>query len=485
MPLSAGPPPHGTGILTPEQARDPDFFPGLAVAIPLGIQHVLAMFVSNMTPAIIVAEAAGFGYGSKDPSEMIYLIQMAMLFAGVATLIQTIGFGPAGARLPIVQGTSFAFLPIMIPIVAGQGPGAMAALTTAALCGGLFHTCLSFFVGRIRFALPPMVVGLVVLMIGVSLMRIGVEYAAGGVPAQGTAAYGAGESWLLAGIVVAVTLGLSFYGRGIWSTAAVLIGLIAGYAAAAVMGKVSLAPVGAAGWFMLPKPFHFGFALSVSAIAGFCLMGFISAIESIGAVSAICEGTAGRPATNRELIGATCADGVGTAIASIFGAMPNTSFSQNVGLIAITGVMSRHVVTIGAVFLVLCGLAPKIGAAIVTIPIEVLGGGVIVMFGMVASAALRILSEVGWTQRNMLIFGVAMSAGLGLELEPATIDHLPETVRILLASGVLPAALIAVILNLIAPDPITAVEPAPGADGCAKHGSVAAPAFVEATLSAE
>jgi NCS2 family nucleobase:cation symporter-2 len=485
MPLSAGPPPHGTGILTPEQARDPDFFPGLAVAIPLGIQHVLAMFVSNMTPAIIVAGAAGFGYGSKDPSEMIYLIQMAMLFAGVATLIQTIGFGPAGARLPIVQGTSFAFLPIMIPIVAGQGPGAMAALTTAALCGGLFHTCLSFFVGRIRFALPPMVVGLVVLMIGVSLMRIGVEYAAGGVPAQGTAAYGAGESWLLAGIVVAVTLGLSFYGRGIWSTAAVLIGLIAGYAAAAVMGKVSLAPVGAAGWFMLPKPFHFGFALSVSAIAGFCLMGFISAIESIGAVSAICEGTAGRPATNRELIGATCADGVGTAIASIFGAMPNTSFSQNVGLIAITGVMSRHVVTIGAVFLVLCGLAPKIGAAIVTIPIEVLGGGVIVMFGMVASAALRILSEVGWTQRNMLIFGVAMSAGLGLELEPATIDHLPETVRILLASGVLPAALIAVILNLIAPDPITAVEPAPGADGCAKHGSVAAPAFVEATLSAE
>jgi len=455
-PPSAGPP-HGTGILTPQQARDPQHFPGFAVAIPLGIQHVLAMFVSNMTPAIIVAGAAGFGYGSKDPSEMIYLIQMAMLFAGVATLIQTIGVGPAGARLPIVQGTSFAFLPIMIPIVAGQGRAAMAALTTAALCGGLFHTCLSFLVGRIRFALPPMVVGLVVLMIGVSLMRIGVEYAAGGVPAQGTAAYGAGESWLLAGIVVAVTLGLSFYGRGIWSTAAVLIGLIAGYAAAAVMGKVSLAPVAAAGWFMLPTPFHFGFAISISAIAGFCLMGFISAIESIGAVSAICEGTAGRPATNRELIGATCADGVGTAIAGVFGAMPNTSFSQNVGLIAITGVMSRHVVTIGAVFLVLCGLAPKIGAAIITIPIEVLGGGVIVMFGMVASAALSILSEVPWTQRNMLIFGVALSVSLGLELEPATIGHLPETLRILLTSGVLPAALIAVMLNLIVPDP--AAEP--------------------------
>jgi len=225
------------------------------------------------------------------------------------------------------------------------------------------------------------------------------------------------------------------------------------------MGKVALAPVGAAGWIVVPSPFHFGFAVSISAIAGFCLMGFISAIESIGAVAAICEGTAGRPATNRELIGATCADGAGTALAGIFGAMPNTSFSQNVGLIAITGVMSRHIVTIGAVFLLLCGLVPKIGAAIITIPIEVLGGGVIVMFGMVASAALSILSDVRWTQRNMLIFGVALSVSVGLELEPATVGHLPETLRILLTSGVLPAAIIAVILNLVVPNPIAQAEP--------------------------
>jgi len=444
--------PRSSGLMTAAQARDPDYFPGFAVAIPLGIQHVLAMFVSNMTPAIIVAGAAGFGYGSKDPRELIYMIQMSMLFAGVATLIQSVGFGPAGARLPIVQGTSFAFLPIMIPLVAGEGPAAMGALTTAAIFGGLFHTCLSFFVGRIRFALPPMVTGLVVLMIGLSLMRIGVQYAAGGVSAQGTDAYGAAVSWLLAGVVVAVTLGLSFFARGIWSTAAVLLGLLAGYAVAGAMGKVSLAPIATAGWFMLPSPFHFGFAVSISAIAGFCLMGFISDIESIGAVSAMCEGTAKRPATNRELIGATCADGVGTALAGVFGAMPNTSFSQNVGLIAITGVMSRHIVTIGAVFLVLCGLAPKIGAAIITIPIEVLGGGVIVMFGMVASAAISILSEVAWTQRNMLIFGSALSVSVGLQLEPATVGHLPETLRILATSGVLPAALIAVVLNLCVPN---------------------------------
>jgi NCS2 family nucleobase:cation symporter-2 len=444
-------PAHHGGIMTAEQARDPDYFPGLAVAIPLGIQHVLAMFVSNLTPAIIVAGAAGFGFGSPDPSAMIYMIQMAMLFAGIATLIQTIGLGRAGAHLPLVQGTSFAFLPVMIPIVAGHGVAAMAQLTTAAIFGGLFHICVSFFIGRIRFALPPMITGLVVLMIGLSLMRVGVQYSAGGVSAQGTAAYGAGASWLLAGIVIFTTLGLSFFGRGIWATASVLLGLVAGYVAAAVMGRISLAPVEAADWFMAPSPFHFGFAISASAILGFCLMGFISAIESIGAVSAICEGTAGRPATDRELVGATCADGVGTALGGIFGAMPNTSFSQNVGLIAITGIMSRHIVTIGAVFLILCGLAPKVGALVTTIPIEVLGGGVIVMFGMVASAALSILSDVEWSQRNMLIFGVALSIGIGLELEPDSVSHLPETLRIVLTSGVLPAALLAVVLNLVVP----------------------------------
>lgn len=441
----------GNGIMTAEQARDPDYFPGFATAIPLGIQHVLAMFVSNLTPPIIVAGAAGFGFGSADPGALIYMIQMSMLFAGIATLMQTIGLGPVGARLPLVQGTSFAFIPIMIPIVAGKGVAAMAALSTAALFGGLLHAGLSVFVGRIRFALPPMITGLVVLMIGLSLMRIGIQYSAGGVPAIGTSAFGAGVSWLLAGVVVGATLALKFFARGIWSTASVLLGLLAGYALALAMGRISFAPVAAAGWVMVPSPFHFGFALSASAILGFCLTGFVSSIESIGDVDAICEGTAGRPATDRELIGAVSADGVGTALAAAFGAMPNTTFSQNVGLIAITGVMSRHVVTVGAVFLLLCGLAPKIGAVITTIPIEVLGGGVIVMFGMVASAAVSMLSGVEWNQRNMLIFGVSLSLSLGLQLEPEAVVHLPQTVRVLLTSGVLPAAFIAVVLNLTLP----------------------------------
>ncbi|RVU03521.1 purine permease [Novosphingobium umbonatum] len=446
--LPAASPPQG---MTPEQARDPDYFPPLSTAVPLGIQHVLAMFVSNLAPAIIVAGAAGFGFGSPDPSELIYMIQMSMLFAGIATLMQTIGFGPIGARLPLVQGTSFAYLSVMIPIVAGKGVGAMAALTTAALCGGLFHAALSRMVGRIRFALPPLVTGLVVLMIGLSLMRIAVQYSAGGPTAIGTPAYGSGQSWLLAGTVVLATMGLKFFGRGIWSTASVLIGLMVGYLLAAAMGRVSLAAVGPAGWFMLPMPFHFGFELSASAIIGFVLTGFVSSIESIGDVEAICEGSAGRRATDRELIGAVGADGVGTALSAIFGAMPNTTFSQNVGLIAITGVMSRHVVTVGALLLVVSGLLPKVGAVITTIPIEVLGGGVLVMFGMVASSALAMLSKVEWNQRNMLIFGLALSVSLGLQLEPAALAYMAETPRILLTSGVLPAAIIALVLNLVLP----------------------------------
>ena len=186
---------------TPEQLRDPEYTPPLAMAVPLGIQHVLAMFVSNVTPAIIIAGAAGFGFGSNSPDfpEMIYMMQMSMLFAGIATLFQTIGFGPVGARLPVVQGTSFAFIPIMIPLVAGKGVDAMGVIMCGVLVGGIFHACLAPFVGKIRFALPPLVTGLVVTMIGISLVKVGIQYAAGGVPAMGKPEFGSLENWFVAG----------------------------------------------------------------------------------------------------------------------------------------------------------------------------------------------------------------------------------------------------------------------------------------------
>ncbi len=443
-----------TKLGTPEQLRDPDYTPPLASAIPLGIQHVLAMFVSNVTPAIIIAGAAGFGFGSGSPEfpNLIYMIQMAILFAGVATLFQTIGFGPVGARLPIVQGTSFAFIPIMIPLVAGKGVDGMAALMGGVIIGGMFHAFLALFIGKIRFALPPLVTGLVVTMIGLALVKVGIKYAAGGVPAIGTPEYGSLQNWFVASVVIFTTLGFKFFTRGMWSVGAVLIGLVVGYIVAYFVGMVSFGNVGKAAVFALPNPFHFGFEFSIAAVIGFCLMAFISAIETVGDVSGITKGGAQREATSKEITGATWADGLGSAIAGVFGSLPNTSFSQNVGLIAMTGVMSRGVVTIGAIFLIIAGLVPKVGALITTIPIEVLGGGVIIMFGMVAAAGISMLSDVDWNRRNMVIFAIALSIGLGLQLEPGALQHMPETAKILMTSGLLPAAFIAIFLNLILPE---------------------------------
>ena len=446
-----------TSLGTPEQLRDPDYTPPLAKAVPLGIQHVLAMFISNVTPAIIICGAAGFGFGSNSPDfpQMIYMIQMCMFFAGAATLLQTITIGPVGARLPIVQGTSFAFIPIMIPLVANGGVASIAALMGGVIVGGTFHAILGFFIGKIRFALPPLVTGLVVTLIGLALVRVGVQYAAGGVPAIGTEQYGSLTNWSMALVVIVVTLSLKFFARGMLSVSAVLIGLLVGYAVAFAMGEVSLGNVGNAASFALPNPFHFGVEFTAAAIIGFCLMAFVSAVETVGDVSGITKGGAGREATEKEIRGATFADGIGTAVSGLFGALPNTSFSQNVGLIALTGVMSRHVVTIGAIFLIAAGLVPKVGAVISTIPIEVLGGGVIVMFGMVVAAGISMLSDVNWNRRNMVIFAISLSIGLGLQQEPGALQYVGGTLKILLTSGLLPAALIAIVLSLVLPEEIS------------------------------
>jgi len=474
-----------SSIGTPQQLRDPNYTPPLIKAIPLGIQHVLAMFVSNVTPAIIVAGAAGFGFGSEAGAmgfpDMSYMIQMSMLFAGVATLLQTLTIGPVGAALPIVQGTSFAFLPIMIPLMAGKGVDALGALYGGVILGGIFHAFLGTFIGKIRFALPPLVTGLVVMMIGLALVKVGIQYAAGGVPAKmsGAAEYGSLLNWSAALVVIFVTLGLKFFTRGMLAISAVLIGILVGYIYALAMGMLTVQGI-ADNWrfaksFALPELFRYGFEFSSAALIGFCLMAFVSAVETVGDVSGITKGGAGREATDKEISGATYADGLGTAIAGLFGGLPNTSFSQNVGLIAMTGVMSRHVVTIGAIFLIIAGLVPKFGAVIRTIPIEVLGGGVIVMFGMVVAAGISMLSDVDWNRRNMVIFAIALSVGLGLQLEPDAVQYLPDTLRILMTSGLLPAALIAIVLNLILPPELSdeAMEEVSG--GHAGHGTGSLP----------
>ena len=433
--------------LDPARLGDPDYELPMGPRITLGLQHVLAMFASNVTPSIIIAGAAGFAFGSAD---MVFLIQMAMLFAGVATLFQTIGFGPVGARLPVMQGTSFAFVPIMIGVVKSSG---MAALMASVIVAGIFHAILGSFIGRIRHWFPPLVSGMVITTIGLYLIPVGIRYAAGGAAdfQINNPNWGDFSHWSLALVVIIVALGCKFFTRGLTSSAAVLIGLFAGYLVGIATGAVNFGSVGKAAWFAFPMPLKYGLEFNIAAIIGMCLISIVSAIETVGDISAIAKGGAGRESTDKELAGGTYADGLGSALAGIFGGLPNTSFSQNVGIVSMTGVMSRGVVTIGAIFLIICGFIPKIGAVVSSMPIEVLGGGVILMFGMVVSAGVSMLSTVEWSRRNMMILATSMSVGLGLQAVPKSMQHLPDTLGMLMTSGLLPVAVLAVVMNLLLP----------------------------------
>ena len=365
---------------------DPNITPPMGQAAPLGLQHVLAMFASNVTPSIIVAGAAGLQFGG---AEQVYLIQMAMLFAGIATLFQTIGFGPVGARLPIMQGTSFAFVGVLAGIAATQGLG---VALTSCIIGGLIHFALGSVIANIRYLFPPLVTGLVILAIGLYLVPVGIKYAAGGAADFQMAAesFGSLMHWTVALTVIVVALGFKFMTKGILSNAAILLGLIAGYLVAFMFGMVNFAAVGKASWVTGLQTLPYGFEFNLGAVIGVTLVSIVSAVETVGDTSATAKAGAGREATDEEISGATYADGLGTAVAGVFGGLPNTSFSQNVGIVGMTGIMSRHVVTIAGAIMVICGLVPKIGAIIASMPLPVLGGGVIVMFGMVAAAGLNL-----------------------------------------------------------------------------------------------
>ena len=427
---------------------DPNITPPMGQAVPLGLQHVLAMFASNVTPSVIVAGAAGLQFGG---AEQVYLIQMAMLFAGIATLFQTVGFGPIGARLPIMQGTSFAFVGVLAGIAATQGLG---VALTSCIIGGLIHFALGSVIANIRYLFPPLVTGLVILAIGLYLVPVGIKYAAGGAADFQMAAesFGSLMHWTVALTVIVVALGFKFMTKGMLSNAAILFGLIAGYLVAFMFGMVNFSSVGKASWVTSLQTLPYGFEFNLGAVIGVTLVSIVSAVETVGDTSATAKAGAGREATDEEISGATYADGLGTAVAGVFGGLPNTSFSQNVGIVGMTGIMSRHVVTIAGAIMVLCGLIPKIGAIIASMPLPVLGGGVIVMFGMVASAGLNVLSEVKMSRRNMIIIALSLSIGLGFNLVPSAVQYLPGIWKTLATSAVAPTAFLAIILNQILPE---------------------------------
>jgi NCS2 family nucleobase:cation symporter-2 len=322
------------------------------------------------------------------------------------------------------------------------------------LIAGIIHFALGGVIQKLRFMFPPLVTGLVILAIGLYLIPVAIKYAAGGAADFQMAAdsFGSLMHWTVALTVVLLSLVCKFLTKGLVSNAAILIGLLGGYVVAIAMGMVNFGGVAKAAWFQVPTVMPYGFEISIGAVIGVTLVSIVSAIETVGDTSATTKAGAGRDATNNEIAGATYADGLGTAVAAVFGGLPNTSFSQNVGIVGMTGIMSRHVVTIAGAILVVCGLIPKIGAAVASMPLPVLGGGVIVMFGMVAAAGMNMLTEVKMSRRNMIIISVSLAVGLGLNLVPSAVQHLPGIWKTLATSAVAPTALLAVVLNLALPE---------------------------------
>ena len=412
-------------------------------SIPLGIQHVLAMFAGNITVPIIIA-----GIFGQTPEQKIFLIQMALFVAGVATIIQTVGIGKVGSRLPIIQGTSFAFIPVMAPF-AKVGLG---AVFTAAFIGGIFQMWIGRMLKPIRHLFPPLVTGIVVLMIGVSLLKVGFMYAGGGgwLLNNKPEVFGNSNHLIISFTVLIVALWAHQKGKGMFSAASILIGMIAGYIVAMLMGMVNYGKIAAAGWFAFPMPFQYGIDFVPGAIILMLFMAIVTTIETIGDISATTMGGSNREATDKELSGGIMADGLGTAFGSIFNAMPNTSYSQNAGLVAFTGVISRHVGTVAGVILILLGLFPKLGGIIAAMPESVIGGAAIIMFGLITSAGIKLISRSEMNQRNLLILGLSLSFGIGMSLLPQFVSHIPDfgiSLKLLLTTGLIPAGILAFVLN--------------------------------------
>ena len=416
-------------------------------SIPLGIQHVFAMFAGNITVPIIVAGVFG-----STTAEKIFLIQMALFVAGVATIIQTVGYKSIGSRLPIIQGTSFAFIPIILPFKAvGLG-----AVLTAAFIGGIFQMWIGKMLKPIRHMFPPLVTGIVVLMIGVSLLKVGFMYAGGGgwLMNNKPEIFGNVNHLFISFTVLVVALIAHQKGKGMVSSASILIGIIAGYIVAMLLGMINYGKIASAEWFAFPMPFQYGIDFVWGIVILMLFMSIVTTIETIGDISATTMGGANREATDKELSGGIMADGLGTAFGAMFNALPNTSYSQNAGLVAFTGVISRHVGTIAGIILILLGLFPKLGGIIASMPESVIGGAAIIMFGLITAAGIKLISQSEMNQRTMLILALSLSFGIGLSLLPQFVAHIPDfgiQLKLLLTTGLIPAGLLAFILNATLP----------------------------------
>ncbi|MDO5717675.1 MAG: nucleobase:cation symporter-2 family protein [Tissierellia bacterium] len=408
----------------------------MGLSIALAIQHILAAFAGIVAVPLIVGTAIGL-----SPEQNTYIISMTLFVSGIATLIQSIGFGPVGGKIPMVMGTDFTFVGPAIAVASTLGlPGYFGAT----FFGSFIEIILSKFIKKLRNIFPPIVTGTVIVSIGLTMIPVAIDWIGG------YEEYGVLKNLFLALIVMVTIVILNQFGKGFLSSAAILIGIVIGYIVAAMMNMVDFSSVMQAKLFVMPTPLKFGIKFDLPALIAFAPAYLVTTIETVGGGLLIFK-ACDEEFSSEKLAGSVMGDGIGSMIAGIFGSGPNTSFSQNIGIIPLTGVASRFVVAIAGGILMLMGLFPKLAALVNIMPSPVLGGAGIIMFGMIAVGGIKNFQEVNFNKRNSLILAISLGLGLGVAFRPEILSHLPENIQIIFRSGMTTATITAILLNLILP----------------------------------
>ena len=410
-------------------------------SVPFGLQHVLAMFVANIAPIMIVTGASGLSV-----QETASLIQTAMIMAGIGTLIQLFAVWKLGAKLPIVMGISFTFVSVFCYVGPKWGYGAVIG---AVIIGGIVEGLLGLFAKYWRKIISPIVSACVVTAIGFSLLSVGANSFAGGV---GSADFGCSKNWILGSVTLVCCILFNILAKGHLKQLSVLFGLVVGYIVALCMGKVDLSALEGVSIISLPQLMPYKPVFNLSAIISVTMIFLVSATETIGDTSAMTNTVLGREATEKEISGSLTCDGLISSLSACFGCMPITSFSQNVGLLAMTKVINRFTIATGAGILILAGIFPAFGAVLATLPEAVLGGCTIMMFGNIVISGLQMIGACGYSQRNITIAALSLSIGLGFTQVPDMFNIFPDIIRTIFAENCVAVVFLsAIILNLVIP----------------------------------
>lgn len=426
-----------------------DGMPRFLEALPLAVQHVVAMIVGCVTPAIILAGVTGLG-----ASEQIILIQSALLISGIATLLQLFPLGRfCGSGLPVIMGASFAYIPLLISL------GSRFDLPTifgAQLAGGLGAVAVGLFYKKLTKLFPPLVTGTVVFTIGLSLYPTAVSYMAGGTGAED---FGSPRNWMVAIVTLAIVLFFNYFTKGICKLASILMGMIFGYIAALAMGMVSFENVGAAGWFQFTMPMHFGMKFELTSIISMLIMYVVSSVEAIGDFTSTAGGGLDREPTRREMCGGIIGNGIASIIGAFMGGLPTATFSQNVGIVIMTRVVNRCVLGLAAVIILAAGFIPKFASLLTTIPSCVLGGATVSVFAMITMTGIKLITKEKLTARNTSVVGIAVALGIGVIQANGCLALFPDWAKTIFGeSAVVIATITAVTLNLILPEEETQEE---------------------------